>query len=121
MPTAQQKITLVQGIASFEDFKGYSDPGNLQTLIDVTVPSGITRYLSLVRVVSRAESFWELYEGANVLASGRTGPGHVTDEQKWTELRPVDEGKIIKLMFKQVANTPILPVEAYLTGSDQTN
>ncbi len=121
MPTAQQKINLVQGTPFFEEFKGDSIPGSQQTLIDITVPANTTKNLSMVRVVSRAESLWELFEGGNILASGRTGPGHVTDEQIWQELRPVGEGKNIKLMFKQVANTPILPVEAYLTGSDQTN
>jgi len=109
----------VPGVPVFMDSpSNLSNPGSNVTLIDVTVPVGVTRYLTTFVIACRVEGTVQILSGASVILSGRTGPASPTFSFSWNPSRPIPTGTEIKVQFKAVVGTPIRDVEAYLIATD---
>lgn len=117
VPRPQTQTT--QGVPFHGKAVTTSTPGTQQILIQLTVPVGVLRSLTLALVVARFEGRWLVDVDGDVVGSGRTGPGQESIFQ-WFPSRPVAAASIIRLLFTQRPNTPAAPIEGYMMASDTT-
>lgn len=111
--------SVMAGIPYYDDAQEPTDPGVEQLLISATVPVGVTRYISSVIVKTRVTGSFEILAGAQVIGSGRTGPGG-SPTMNFTPARPLSAGVEYKVNFTSRPNSPVQSVECYLQADDIT-
>lgn len=103
----------------FDDVQEDTTPGLVQTLVDNTVPVGVTRYIGSVILKTRVTGYFEILANGELIGSGRTGPGGDLG-MNYTPMRPLIAGTEYLVTFKSRANSPVQSVECYVQANDLT-
>lgn len=105
----------VGGTPTFDDFQDTTTPGIEQTLISNSVAVGKIKKLSQVLVITRVTGEFTVSNGAQVIGSGRTGPG-CDGRMLFTPARPITGSYTVK--FTARAGSPAQDVECYVQATD---
>lgn len=112
-----------QGDPHFDDARAALDPGEVQELVNATVPVGVTRQLMRAWVITRAVGAFHVIVGDGddevLVGSGRTGPAGI-GQFEWTPARKLAASAIYKVRFLSNVNSPAQDVEAYVQSTDTT-
>ena len=108
----------IPGTPVFHDFVGQTNPGVLENIISVTVPSTKTRQLHQVIVCCRINLRWRLLVNSTVIGSGRTGAAHPVDVFSYIPSRSVNSNSLIQLEVLVPASGPVVDLEAYIQAAD---
>lgn len=107
----------MSGTPHYDDAEAEVNPGVEQTLVDQTVPSGIVRSVSAVRVVTRVTGSFAVMANGEMIGSGRTGPGE-DGRMLFSPPRPLTAGTEYEVLFTSRLNAPAQGVECYVQASD---
>lgn len=107
----------IMGTPHFDDAIDDTTPGDEQTLIDETVPDGVTRNLNSVIVKTRVTGSFQVLSNGELIGSGRTGPGG-SPTMTFNPARPLSAGTEYKVVFTSRIDSPVQSVEAYAQSSD---
>jgi hypothetical protein len=105
------------GAPFHEDAQTQTTPGVEQTLISFTVGAGLSRNLNRARVVCRHRVKYNIEVNGQVVGSGRTGAGNLTDDFIWLPGFPVAQSILVELKATQ-SGGPATDIEAYLMGNE---
>lgn len=108
------------GTVYFDDVIATVTPGVLQSLITQAVPSGVTRSLMQVYVITRAVGAFQVLLDGELIGSGRTGPAGI-GLMTWVSGRPLASGSSYEIRFLSNANSPAQDVEAYVQATDSNS
>lgn len=107
-------------VPHFDDVAAETDPGNLQELINNTVPEGVTRNLSSVILKTRVTGSFQVLANDLVIGSGRTGPGG-SPTMNFNPARPISSGTEYKVFFTSRDDSPVTDVECYVQANDSNS
>lgn len=103
----------------FNEVQTVTTPGVEQSLFSVVVPALTTRNLDTLRVSCTVPTVFNLYAGATIVATGRTGPGEPNANFVWSPSREVAAGVTLELkLLANIAGISATDVEAYLMSRD---
>lgn len=104
-------------VPHFDDIATDSTPGVIQELLNNTVPSNVTRYLSNVIVKTRVTGSFEVLANGSVIGSGRTGPGG-SPNMNFNPMRPLVTGTVYEVQFTSRDDSAETDVECYVQSND---
>jgi len=106
------------GTPHFAQAQTVTTPGATQTLISEVVPAATTRQLCQVIVTCRQAVQFDIFDGATVIGSGRTGPGDYQTTFKFDPKRDILTGVTLKIEATSLATTCVTDIEVYLMALD---
>lgn len=102
---------------SFDSFVGQLVPNEDNTLIDKTVPVGVSRTAVKVQVICRMEGSFFFTRDSIVVGSGRTGTGQ-SGVMEYSVPMVLVAGARYKVVFTPRDNCPAADLECYLQATD---
>lgn len=114
-------LTVIQqeaGAPKFDlTFRGSTTPGISQSLITHTVPAGKEFRLTQAVLNCPYEGEFDVFDGAALIGSGRTGAGRSETSFRWYPFYPATAGAVISIAFRQGGFRPVTQVDAFLQGT----